>query len=113
MQLQIKTLSNEKFTIECELTDTVKSIKEKIASATHLKDKYEANAVKLIFSGKILEDTKTLESYSINHESFLVVVKQATPKSSTVMFSSMKSSDTRKQKFISVFPFDRSVPSNR
>lgn len=83
MQLQIKTLSNEKFTIECELTDTVKSIKEKIASATHLKDKYEANAVKLIFSGKILEDTKTLESYSINHESFLVVVKQATPKSST------------------------------
>jgi len=23
MQLQIKTLSNEKFTIECELTDTV------------------------------------------------------------------------------------------
>ena len=24
MQLQIKTLSNEKFTVECELTDTVK-----------------------------------------------------------------------------------------
>ena len=80
MQLQIKTLANEKFTIECELSDTVKSVKEKIAGAPNLKDKYEANAVKLIYSGKILEDAKTLESYSINQESFLVVVKQAQPK---------------------------------
>ncbi|CAF3674487.1 unnamed protein product, partial [Rotaria sp. Silwood1] len=79
MQLQIKTLSNEKFTIECELSDTVRTIKEKIASKD-LKDKYEADAVKLIFSGKILEDSKTLESYSINQDSFLVVVKQAPPK---------------------------------
>jgi UV excision repair protein RAD23 len=79
MQLQIKTLGNEKFTIECELSDTVKTIKEKIA-AKELKDKYEADAIKLIFSGKILEDSKTLESYSINQESFLVVVKQAPPK---------------------------------
>ncbi|UJR13903.1 hypothetical protein I4U23_000909 [Adineta vaga] len=79
MQLQIKTLSNEKFTIECELSDTVKTIKEKIA-AKDLKDKYEADAVKLIFSGKILEDAKTLESYAITPESFLVVVKQAVPK---------------------------------
>lgn len=79
MQLQIKTLSNEKFTIECELSDTVKTIKEKIA-AKDLKDKYEADAVKLIFSGKILEDAKTLESYSINQDSFLVVVKQAVAK---------------------------------
>ncbi|CAF1058962.1 unnamed protein product [Rotaria magnacalcarata] len=83
MQLQIKTLSNEKFTIECELFDTVRTIKEKIA-AKDLKDKYEADGVKLIFSGKILEDSKTLESYSINQDSFLVVVKQAAPKAPTV-----------------------------
>jgi UV excision repair protein RAD23 len=82
MQLQIKTLSNEKFTIECELTDTVRTIKEKIA-AKDLKDKYEADAVKLIFSGKILEDSKTLESYSIAQDSFLVVVKQPPPKNPT------------------------------
>ena len=88
MQLQIKTLANEKFTIECELTDTVKSVKEKIAAAPNLKDKYEANAVKLIYSGKILEDALTLESYSINQESFLVVVKQAAPKASTVKLRS-------------------------
>ncbi|CAF2633974.1 unnamed protein product [Rotaria sp. Silwood2] len=81
MHLQIKTLSNEKFTIECELSDTVRTIKEKIASQD-LKDKYEADAVKLIFSGKILEDSKTLDSYSINQDSFLVVVKQAAPKAS-------------------------------
>jgi UV excision repair protein RAD23 len=82
MQLQIKTLSNEKFTVECELSDTVGTIKEKIA-AKDLKDKYEADAVKLIFSGKILEDSKTLESYSITPESFLVVVKQTPPKNPT------------------------------
>jgi len=79
MQLQIKTLSNEKFTIECELSDTVRTIKEKIA-AKDLKEKYEADSVKLIYAGKILEDSKTLESYTINQESFLVVVKQAPPK---------------------------------
>lgn len=82
MQLQIKTLSNEKFTIECELTDTVRSIKEKIA-AKDLKDKYESDAVKLIFSGKILEDAKTLDSYSITKDSFLVVVKQAPAKAAS------------------------------
>lgn len=82
MQLQIKTLANEKFTIECELTESVRSIKEKIASKD-LKDKYEADAMKLIFSGKILEDTKTLESYSINQDSFLVVVKQTPSKTSS------------------------------
>ncbi len=61
----------------------VGTIKEKIA-AKDLKDKYEADAVKLIFSGKILEDSKTLESYSINQDSFLVVVKQAPPKNPSV-----------------------------
>ena len=34
----------------------------------------------MIFSGKILEDSKTLESYSITADSFLVVVKQAPTK---------------------------------
>ena len=61
----------------------MRSIKEKIASKD-LKDKYEADAVKLIFSGKILEDSKTLESYSINGDSFLVVVKQTPPKPQAV-----------------------------
>lgn len=82
MKLQIKTLSNEKFHVECELSDTVRSVKEKIA-AMDLKDKYEADAMKLIFSGKILEDAKNLESYSINPDSFLVVVKQTTSKPTT------------------------------
>lgn len=40
--------------------------------------------MKLIFSGKILEDSKTLESYSIKPDSFLVVVKQAPTKTTTV-----------------------------
>lgn len=40
--------------------------------------------MKLIFSGKILEDSKTLESYSIKPDSFLVVVKQAPSKPPTV-----------------------------
>ena len=34
----------------------------------------------MIFSGKILEDSKTLESYAITADSFLVVVKQAPSK---------------------------------
>lgn len=96
MQLQIKTLSNEKFTIECDLTDSVRSIKEKIASKD-LKDKYEADAVKLIFSGKILEDSKTLESYSIKEDSFLVVVKQTPPKASAATTSSSSTASTNVQ----------------
>jgi UV excision repair protein RAD23 len=79
IQLQVKTLSNEKFTIDCELTDSVRSIKEKIA-ATDFKDKYDVDAIKLIFSGKILEDAKTLDTYSIKEDSFIVVVRQNTGK---------------------------------
>lgn len=82
MQLQIKTLSNEKFTIECQLSDTVRTIKQKIV-AQDPNEKHEADAIKLIFSGKILEDSKTLESYSIKEESFLVVVKPPVDKSAT------------------------------
>ncbi|CAF0785012.1 unnamed protein product [Didymodactylos carnosus] len=59
----------------------VRSIKEKIANNNDFKDKYTVDAMKLIFSGKILEDTKTLESYAINKDSFIVVVKQTVPKS--------------------------------
>ena len=62
----------------------MRSVKEKIA-AKDLKDKYEADAMKLIFSGKILEDAKNLESYSINQDSFLVVVKQAATKPPTAV----------------------------
>jgi hypothetical protein len=40
--------------------------------------------MKLIFSGKILEDSKTLESYSITQDSYLVVVKQQPSKNPTV-----------------------------
>lgn len=106
MLLQIKTLSNEKFAVECELTDSVRTVKEKIA-AKNLKDNFEADAMKLIFSGKILEDTKTLESYSISQDSFLVVVKQpaakpaaslttpaATPASSSAASTNTPSSST-------------------
>ncbi|CAF0760740.1 unnamed protein product [Didymodactylos carnosus] len=95
MLLQVKTLSNEKFTVECELYDVVRTIKEKIANHQDFKDRYDVDAMKLIFSGKILEDAKTLDSYSINKDSFIVVVKQTVPKTGQRKYCNFTATPTR------------------
>ncbi|KAL8901845.1 MAG: hypothetical protein Q9192_000351 [Flavoplaca navasiana] len=68
MKLTFKDLKQTKFEVEAEPSETVGSLKEKIS-----KEKgWEASLLKLIYSGKILQDANTIESYSIEEKGFIV-----------------------------------------
>ncbi|KAL8942701.1 MAG: hypothetical protein Q9216_001505 [Gyalolechia sp. 2 TL-2023] len=68
MKLTFKDLKQQKFEIEAEPSETIGAVKEKIS-----KEKgWETSQQKLIYSGKILQDANTVESYSIEEKGFIV-----------------------------------------
>ena len=68
MKLTFKDLKQQKFTIDAEPTETIGAVKEKIS-----KEKgWDASTQKLIYSGKILQDDNTIESYKIEEKGFIV-----------------------------------------
>ncbi|KAK6502549.1 hypothetical protein TWF506_003129 [Arthrobotrys conoides] len=68
VKLTFKDLKNERFTIEAGTTDTISTIKAKIQEEKG----WEPSAVKLIYSGKILQDAQTVGSYNIDEKGFIV-----------------------------------------
>ena len=68
MKLTFKDLKQQKFVIEAEPGETIGQVKEKISSEKG----WEASQQKLIYSGKILQDANTVESYSIEEKGFIV-----------------------------------------
>ncbi|KAJ5872245.1 uncharacterized protein N7529_004598 [Penicillium soppii] len=77
MKLTFKDLKQEKFVIDVEPSETVREVKVKIAQE---KGEYEAERMKVIYSGKILQDDKTVESYNIQEKDFLVCLPSKQPK---------------------------------
>ncbi|PQE10367.1 uv excision repair rad23 protein [Rutstroemia sp. NJR-2017a WRK4] len=68
MKLTFKDLKQQKFVIDAEPTELISDVKEKIS-----KEKgWEASQQKLIYSGKILQDSNTVESYKIEEKGFIV-----------------------------------------
>ncbi|PWY70193.1 UV excision repair protein Rad23 [Aspergillus heteromorphus CBS 117.55] len=68
MKLTFKDLKQQKFVIDAEPSETVGQVKEKIS-----KEKgWEVPQLKLIYSGKILQDDKTIETYNIEEKGFIV-----------------------------------------
>lgn len=76
MKLLIKNLHNQSFTVECEEDDTIKVLKEKIAAKDDLPDKYDPELLKLLYTGKVMDDDETVEHYAVKTDGFLVLVKQ-------------------------------------
>ncbi|XP_021948539.1 UV excision repair protein RAD23 homolog B [Folsomia candida] len=72
MIVTLKNLQQQSFTIEVDVEDTVKSLKEKIEATKG--SEYPADGQKLIYSGKILADEKPLKEYSIDENKFIVVM---------------------------------------
>ncbi|OQD70507.1 hypothetical protein PENDEC_c023G07119 [Penicillium decumbens] len=77
MKLTFKDLKQEKFVIDVEPSETVREVKAKIAQE---KSEYDAERMKVIYSGKILQDDKTVESYNIQEKDFLVCLPAKGPK---------------------------------
>ncbi|PSR94281.1 XPC-binding domain-domain-containing protein [Coniella lustricola] len=70
MKVTFKDLKQQKFVIDCEPSDLVSAVKEKISAEKG----WDRNLLKLIHAGKILKDEETVESYKIEEKGFVVCV---------------------------------------
>ncbi|GAA5871796.1 hypothetical protein JCM16303_000866 [Sporobolomyces ruberrimus] len=70
VRITFKTLQQKQFFIEAELTETVAELKKKIES----EQGFAVPTQKIIHSGKILEDSKTVEQCQFKEKDFCVVM---------------------------------------
>ncbi|ODQ63472.1 UV excision repair protein Rad23 [Nadsonia fulvescens var. elongata DSM 6958] len=83
MKLTFKNLKQQKWVIEVEPTDTVLDVKTKNTGPDGKTPLAPADQ-KLIYSGKILQDDKTVESYNIKEKDFIVCMITAAKKKPVV-----------------------------
>lgn len=70
-KLSIKTLKSDLFSIDCEPTDTIAIIKEKISLS---QPEFPIARQKLIFAGKVLVDESTIGDIGVTESDFLVIM---------------------------------------
>ncbi|KAI0901728.1 UV excision repair protein Rad23 [Annulohypoxylon nitens] len=68
MKVTFKELSNQKFTLDVEPSDLVSTLKQRVAEEKG----WDAKALKLIYSGKILKDEETVAAHKIEEKGYVV-----------------------------------------
>ncbi|ODV58616.1 Rad23p [Ascoidea rubescens DSM 1968] len=78
MKVIFKDFKKEKITVECEPTDLVSSLKDKVATVK----KVQPSQLKFVYSGKVLQNEKTAEFYKIkeNGQIIFMISKAKAPK---------------------------------
>lgn len=71
MLLKIKELKGNELSIQIESSDTVLTLKSKIEAASGV----PIAEIKLLLSGKVLQDEKTLEEYKISESSKIMLTR--------------------------------------
>lgn len=71
MLLKIKELKGNELSIQIESPDTVLTLKSKIESLTNI----PITEIKLLLSGKVLQDEKTLEEYKVSESSRIMLTR--------------------------------------
>ncbi|KAL7798448.1 XPC-binding domain-containing protein [Trichoderma ceciliae] len=68
MKVTFRDLKQQKFVLDVEPTDQISAVKEKISAEKG----WDPKSQKLIYSGKILKDDDTVQSYNIEEKGFVV-----------------------------------------
>jgi UV excision repair protein RAD23 len=71
MKITLKTIRQQTFKVEIGDDATVQELKDKIEAENR---DYPSKQLKLIYSGKILQDSESLSEYKISESSFVVVM---------------------------------------
>ncbi|KAJ1736780.1 UV excision repair protein rad23 [Coemansia sp. Benny D160-2] len=70
MKLTLKTLQQKSFDVEVDASNTIREVKEKVEGSQG----FSADAQKLIYLGRILDDKKTVDEEKISEKDFIVVM---------------------------------------
>ncbi|KAF2840374.1 UV excision repair protein Rad23 [Patellaria atrata CBS 101060] len=89
MKITFKDLKQQKFVIEAEPSELISDVKARISAEKG----WEPSLQKLIYSGKILQDGNTVESYGIEEKGFIVCMISK-PKAALAASSSKASPST-------------------
>ncbi|KAI0847836.1 UV excision repair protein Rad23 [Daldinia vernicosa] len=93
MKVTFKELSNQKFTLDIEPTDLISTLKQRVAEEKG----WDAKALKLIYSGKILKDEETVAAHKIEEKGYVVCMvskPKAAPAASAAASSSSAPPET-------------------
>ncbi|KAH8107990.1 UV excision repair protein Rad23 [Cristinia sonorae] len=110
MKITVKTLQQKVFQLDAEGSDTVADLKSKISEAQG----HSVESQKIIYSGKVLPDSKTVESCNIKEKDFLVLMvskPKPTPAASTSAATAEPSTAAPAAEAAAATPAASSTPS--